>query len=464
MSGPPGRRRLAIAFDKGSVSAREIVRSLPPDCEVTFVLADTPYAHAARGVLECAGEVVPAADWTVTALGRAGRTGAEGAACPAESVAVVTFSEAMLPYCTELAQQIGAPFHDAKTLTLLTNKFAQRERLRQTGVEPTASVQCSRDELVRTAIRFGQPCVLKPARGQASRETFLITSLPELDRLNVDALQASEWVVEQFLVGLAPGEPAAPGDRQLSQVGVRPRLFGDYVSVESICTPTGVQHLAVTGKYPFLAPFREVGQYWPARLEPAQREEVEQLATAALNALGVTHGLTHTEIKLTASGPRIIEVNGRLGGHLHELYLRAADLDLARIAIELALGRTPQLAPTWRDGVSFQYNSPAPTTPARYLRTRDAREVRRVPGVQAYRTYPQAGEQLPGGSATEQLDLLSGWAPDYATMVKILDEAISRIHHCFIDEEGREVELDPAQPWHDSPVESQTNWRRAVSH
>ena len=43
------------------------------------------------------------------------------------------------------------------------------------------------------------------------------------------------------------------------------------------------------------------------------------IASMAIKALGVRVGFLHTEIKLTPDGPRIIEVNGRLGGSVAEM-------------------------------------------------------------------------------------------------------------------------------------------------
>ena len=48
-----------------------------------------------------------------------------------------------------------------------------------------------------------------------------------------------------------------------------------------------------------------------------------QLATG-IEALGVSTGCLHTEVKFTPDGPEIIEVNGRVGGGVPEMLERAA--------------------------------------------------------------------------------------------------------------------------------------------
>jgi hypothetical protein len=57
-----------------------------------------------------------------------------------------------------------------------------------------------------------------------------------------------------------------------------------------------------------------------------------------LTALGVSDGVTHTELMLTKDGPMIIEVNGRAGGPIPELISLCSDADLAIMAARVALG------------------------------------------------------------------------------------------------------------------------------
>ncbi|MCC5335134.1 ATP-grasp domain-containing protein, partial [Staphylococcus aureus] len=63
-----------------------------------------------------------------------------------------------------------------------------------------------------------------------------------------------------------------------------------------------------------VSPFRESGYIIPTSLEQEKVSEIESVATEALKALGVNNIVTHTEIKFTSEGPKIIEINGRPGG------------------------------------------------------------------------------------------------------------------------------------------------------
>ena len=134
----------------------------------------------------------------------------------------------------------------------------------------------------------------------------------------------STMVVESYMVGASP-PPSG--------------LFSDYVSVESVVAAGEISHLAVTGRLPQDEPFRETGLIIPSDFDPALQEEILALATAAIRAIGVRIGCLHTEIKVTTKGPRVIEVNGRIGGFVPQtLKLASPTTDLFEISCRVALG------------------------------------------------------------------------------------------------------------------------------
>ena len=114
--------------------------------------------------------------------------------------------------------------------------------------------------------------------------------------------------------------------------------FANYLSVESVVSAGVVEHFAVTGRFPLAPPFRETGFFIPADLTPTQRAAALDVASAAVRAVGVETGCLHTEIKFTPDGPRVIEVNGRLGGGVPLILEMATGASAPRLAMEVALG------------------------------------------------------------------------------------------------------------------------------
>ncbi|WP_128434200.1 ATP-grasp domain-containing protein [Streptomyces cyaneus] len=413
-----GRPVVAVVYDKGAVAAGDIAVGLRDLADIVFVVAPTDHVTRLGEVLGTLGAVLPLTGDPV----------ADAAALRAhEPSALVTFSEPMLRTAARLAADLALPFHDEDTARLLTDKVRQRRRLREAGVDEVRSepLRGPRDWPAAVA-KVGLPAIVKPVRGEGSRNTHAVHDAGTAPALLAElfaAVRASPgrealFVVEELLVG-------------------RPGLAsGDYVSVESLCGPDGVVHLALTGKFPLVDPFREPGQYWPAQVLDAERREILDLTTRALMALGVRTGLTHTEIKLTPSGPRIIEVNGRVGGHINELSRRACGVDLVRLAGRQALGEDVEAGELLPERVHFQHHGLAPVTPCRFVTVHGRREVRQVDGISGYRTFVRPGDELPGGVMTHEMDILWGACDDHDAMTAVIAKALAVLTYEFEDANG----------------------------
>ena len=55
----------------------------------------------------------------------------------------------------------------------------------------------------------------------------------------------------------------------------------------------------------------EVGHNFPAVLEEDIETSIHETVINALDVIGVDFGVTHTEVKVTSDGPKVIEVNAR---------------------------------------------------------------------------------------------------------------------------------------------------------
>jgi len=398
--------RLVVVYDAGSARTGEIASSLSGLGRVTFAV---PAAAAAPGLLTTMRGL---ADVVTLEGGVVDQVRALAALGPD---AILTFSERMLRHTAVLAEGLGLPFHSPAAAELLTDKLLQRQALREAGVDGVRSRGLSDPaELPAALDEIGLPAIVKPRVGEGSRNTFLVSDRGRGAELVAGLLGEGEreLVVEELLLG----RDCAP--------------FGDYVSVESLVADGEVTHVAVSGKLPQVPPFRETGQFWQAALPASERRAVEDLAGAALRALDARVGVTHTEVKLTPAGPRIIEVNGRLGGMMNELS-RPAGLDLVETAGRLALGQgAPSLA-LRDDEVFYLQLNLAPPVPCTLAAIEGVRTVRSLPGVCSYRTLIRPGSAIAGGVHTNLLDLLVGQAPDHAAMLATIEAAMDALTFTF---------------------------------
>jgi biotin carboxylase len=268
---------------------------------------------------------------------------------------MTTYLDAGMVELAQIAEGLGLPFHSPATTAALTDKARQRRALAAAGLDVPPCHLVRRDQSERdlsaAEAEVGWPAVLKPRSAQGSRYTFLVRDRAELAQL-LDALGPRRRTM--VLEGYLPDDPAGAGGP-----------YAGYVSVESIVADGVISHLALTGRFPPAGNFRETGFFIPAALAPETRSAVLELATRAIVALGVRTGCLHTEIKFTPDGPRVIEVNGRLGGGVPEMLERAAGVSLLDLALRVALGEQVSVdGPVATNRIGYRFFLQPPTVSA----------------------------------------------------------------------------------------------------
>ncbi|SHL36120.1 ATP-grasp domain-containing protein [Streptomyces yunnanensis] len=337
---------------------------------------------------------------------------------PLRAAGVTTFSEGMVPFTSRLAHSLGLPYHDHETAIRLTDKRAQRRRLAEAGVDAVWSVPVtSRTEALAVMAGRPGPFVVKPVRGQSSIDTHFVGTAADLPA-DLHPTEDRPFLVEEYLRGRDEGD------------------FGDYVSVESLVMDGQVHTLGVTGKFPLMPPFREHGQFVPSHLPAPERADVARLATDAALALGVVSGLVHTEIKLTAGGPRIIEVNGRMGGFMPWMYRRATGLNLLELGIRAACGFPVEIPEPVAKAVEFQYWGLSPLPSGALMRADGADVLLKEPGVVGYEQRLPDGADLPAQSTSFFMDVVHGSAPDHRTMLETIDRSLAHMRFTFREPSG----------------------------
>ncbi|WP_380284372.1 ATP-grasp domain-containing protein [Kitasatospora purpeofusca] len=245
---------------------------------------------------------------------------------------VLSSCDYYLPQVARVARRLGLPGPAPEAVAAACRKDLTRRRLAEAGVPGPAYELCADREQARAAARaIGYPLVVKPVDlcagmfvRQVRDEAELLVAIRALDAFPVNAR----------------------GQRREPAVLLEELLTGAEVSVETV-SADGVAHVVgVTDKSVGGAPaFVETGHMFPAALDPAEAAAAVRTAVDALAALGLDQVVAHTEIKLTPAGPRVVEVNPRpAGNRITELVRRVTGVDLAAAAIDVALGRRPDLA------------------------------------------------------------------------------------------------------------------------
>ncbi|MFI6444901.1 acetyl-CoA carboxylase biotin carboxylase subunit family protein [Kitasatospora sp. NPDC050543] len=325
---------------------------------------------------------------------------------------VLTWDETALEVTARAAELLGAPHLSALAAANCRDKLATRRLLSAAGV-PSARYRHVRNlaQARAAAAAIGYPVVVKPRSLAGSLGVALAADPAELAEAFARAGQAS-----------FPGLDAREG------VIIEEFLRGPEISVDSVVVGGAVRCVNVARKRLGFAPyFEEVGHLVsPWRHEP-WADAVVDAVTRAHAALGVETGVTHAELRLTPDGPRLVELNGRLGGDLiPRLGHLATGIDLVAAAAEVALGRTPDLTATQDRCAEIRFVYPEHDGVVRSL---DLTAATRTPGVEAAFALAAPGDQLllPPRGLLPRLAALVVTGPDAASCTAAADTAARRV-------------------------------------
>ncbi|NYV75368.1 acetyl-CoA carboxylase biotin carboxylase subunit family protein, partial [Streptomyces sp. UH6] len=269
------------------------------------------------------------------------------------SFAVLTWDETAVEATAEAAAKLGVPHLSPEAARHCRDKYATRSLMAEAGLAAVGHrLVTTVDEAVAAAADLGYPVVLKPRALAGS----------------IGVTRADDEGEVRAAFALADGAafatlPTGHG------VLVEEYLDGDEISVDSAVHDGAVDVVHVARKRLGFAPyFEEVGHLVAARCDEEWAGRVSDLVVAAHRVLGVTTGVTHAEVRLTSRGPRLIELNARLGGDLIPfISALASGVDLVKAAAELAFGRRPDTTPTRQDTAEIRFLYPAVDGRARPL-------------------------------------------------------------------------------------------------
>lgn len=215
---------------------------------------------------------------------------------------------------------LGLRSHTPALVELINDKGLMRSKLASHGVERipfTAVVEPSSPE--RDSLDPPFPVVVKPLTGEASKGVSVVRDRSSFDSAFERAALASQG----------------------GSVIVETYLEGPQFSVEAFSEAGLHRPLALTKKYSEERSLVEVGHVLPAPVSMSDRERIYKHVEAALDALGVIEGPTHTEVVLTEEGPRIIETHLRTGGdELWNMVTDATDIDMLECQMDQILGES----------------------------------------------------------------------------------------------------------------------------
>ena len=241
-----------------------------------------------------------------------------------------------------VAKELNLVGISSDTAIKATNKAAMREALKEAGVPvPLFYRVSSKQEYldsVESVRKSGYKCIIKPADNSGSRGIDL------LENFNAETVERAFEYSKQS---------SRSGDLMVEEY-----MEGPEVSVETLSVNGECHVIQITDKLTTGAPyFVEMGHSQPSRHSQEIKRRIEEVAIAANRAIGIENGPSHTEIKVTKDGPKVVELGARLGGDNITTYLvpLSTGVNMVECCIKIALGEKPDLSKKQEKASAIRY-------------------------------------------------------------------------------------------------------------
>lgn len=258
---------------------------------------------------------------------------------------VVTFWDRDVMPVAAIAEQFNLYGSTVDSADQARNKRRMREALKKHGVpHPRFSKVTCWEDVQRAASEMDFPIILKPAGASSSKGIFKVNDpkalketydkmltvvRPELDKMY--SFYSGEFLMEEY-------------------------MEGPEVSVEGIVSHGEIHIAGITEKW-IDQYFAETQHAFPARVSPELEQELIHITKSSVKALGLDYCAFHAEVKVTSSGCKIVEVNGRLGGDFINTHLvpLATGIDMVEINLLTVMGEKINMESTKSGGACIRY-------------------------------------------------------------------------------------------------------------
>lgn len=303
----------------------------------------------------------------------------------------------------EVAATLGLPGLSPASAKLCLDKNLMRERfLQQIGPHAAARFYSihSEAELLKSADELGYPCFLQPANVSASMWATCNTGREML-------LQNYRTIVAEV-----PKYYERLGKKGTAlSVALAEYLHGKNISIDCLMDKNGKVYTTpavevLTGKDIGIDDYHHFARLLPPRLSESEKKELDALAIAGAQALGLTNNAAHVEF----IGARLGEIGARPGGNRPRILEMARGIDMLYAYYQILRGEVPDLRSD-RDLAAAIITPFAPRTGVlRSIRYLD--KVVQLPGYHYHEVRAKPGQTIGpskgGFRAGLYIELLSG--------------------------------------------------------
>ncbi len=249
---------------------------------------------------------------------------------------VLTFVENYVREAARVAAALGLPGNPPGAVDAARSKVRTRELSARLGLPtPKARRVRSLDELFAAADDVGFPAVVKPEFGASAAGC-----------VRVDSFESLPGVYKLVRAVVSPEQKAifrAGNDLLLEEY-----LDGVEFDVDLILQDGDCVFSSVSQNWPTAEPsFQETGLHLPPDHNKKAVGGLVDLSEQTVQAFGFRRGVLHVEGKCTSRGPRMIEVNARMGGtRIHQMVEAVWGVDLIEAQLRSCLDLPQTVKPS----------------------------------------------------------------------------------------------------------------------
>lgn len=277
----------------------------------------------------------------------------------------------------KLGKQPDLSYEDSLCATI---KSHMRNRLKEKGVPiPAYEAVKSFEEFKAAVVRLNGACIVKPADNAGSRGVVLLDGIEMPDEAKL--LETYEYSL---------------GNSRNGTVMVEEFMTGAEVSVEAMTVNGKTKIITITDKFITPPPyFVELAHCEPSRLDEEVQERIKAVTLQAIEAIGLVNGPSHTEIKVTPDGPKIVELAARLGGDFitSRLVPLSTGVDMVGASVLLATGAEVDLEAKCRKGSAIHFIQGMEGT-IKHMAVSD--QMQTLEGVEEVVLYKKPGDEVHG--------------------------------------------------------------------
>ncbi len=241
---------------------------------------------------------------------------------------VMSFSDYHTEATARAAEFLGLPSQGLRAVRAANHKHLLRRALDGDPANLRWRLVTEAAELDEALAHVGLPCIAKPPSEAISYGVRKCTTAAEA---------AAAWQELSAVRSSLRGQPR-PGHVLFEEYA-----SGFEVSVESMTVGGTTHFFGATSKDLHRTTLLEEGHSFPLALDAGTWAEVRGCVDRTLKAIGYLQGPAHTEVMVTADGPRIVEVNPRLPAHMiSTMVTDVCGTNPHLDAKLLALGGTPE--------------------------------------------------------------------------------------------------------------------------